>query len=164
MTQQPRERVAETVPNGAAVGGGRWAPERLDPSSYPDGLELPVFYNDLDTNAHINNVALGRYFEHGRFEAHRRRGINTLVRPGNLLSARVAIDYLAEGQIGRPLYVRVRVSRIGRTSFVEEQGAWQDEACIALAESVLVYVEHGRPTSMPADLRAACELLMRRGD
>lgn len=139
----------------------RWASERLDPSNYPDGLELPVFYNDLDTNAHINNVAMGRYFEHGRFDAHRRHRINASLLPGNLLSARVAIDYLAEGRVGRPLFVRVRVSRIGSTSFVEEQGAWQDDVCIALAESVLVYVVEGRPTTLPPGLRALCKSLAR---
>ncbi|WP_019873063.1 acyl-CoA thioesterase [Sporichthya polymorpha] len=159
MMQQPRG-LAKDVPDRAAADV-RWKPERLDPSSYPDGVELPVFYNDLDTNAHINNVALGRYLEHGRFDAHRRHGINALVRPGNLLTARVAIDYLAEGHIGRSLSVRFRVSRIGRTSLVEEQGAWQGGVCIALAESVLVYVEDGRPAGISAELRAACESLMR---
>lgn len=138
----------------------RWPLDRLDQSRYPDGIELPVFYNDLDTNAHINNVALGRYFEHGRYDAHRRHRINVALPPGNFLSARVAIDYLAEGRVGRPLSVRMRVARIGRTSVVEEQGAWQNGTCIGLAESVLVYVVNGRPAPIPPDLRAICETLV----
>lgn len=141
----------------------RWSLERLDQSRYPDGIELPVFYNDLDTNAHINNVALGRYFEHGRYDAHRRHRINVALPPGNFLSARVAIDYLAEGRVGRTLSVRMRVSRIGRTSVVEEQGAWQNGTCIALAESVLVYVVDGRPSPIPAALRVICETLVAPG-
>jgi acyl-CoA thioesterase FadM len=107
-------------------------------------------------------VALGRYFEHGRFDAHRRHGINAHVRPGNLLTVRVAIDYLAEGRVGRPLFVGFRIARIGRTSILEEQAAWQEGVCIGLAESVVVYVEEDRPRAIPTALRDACESLMVR--
>lgn len=37
----------------------RWAPDRLDRERYPaPGLGLPVLFGDLDTNMHVNNVAL----------------------------------------------------------------------------------------------------------
>lgn len=161
VTHQQPDSVAPE-PLDPPRTGRRWSPERVEQASYTDQIELPVFYNDLDTNAHINNVALGRYFEHGRFDAHRRHGINARVRPGNLLTVRVAIDYLAEGRVGRPLQVGFRIARIGRTSIVEEQAAWQEGICIGLAESVVAYVEDGRPQPISAALRSCCEPLMLR--
>ena len=133
--------------SGSAAG--RWPAERLDPESYlAPGVDLPVLYNDLDPNHHLNNVAFGRFFEHARVVAN--VGLRkALAGAGNVLVARVAIDYLVEGRFGPPLHVRTRVARIGRSSVTLEQAAWQDGACIALAEVVLVHAIGGRSAPLP---------------
>jgi acyl-CoA thioester hydrolase len=130
----------------------RWAPERLEIASYPEpGIDLPVFYGDLDTNGHVNNVAMGRYFEMGRFEAHRRIGIGRTSRQygGHMLVAHVGIDYLAEVHFGSLLHVRTRVVKIGRSSISEEQAAWQNGSCVALCESVAAYRKDGAAVELP---------------
>jgi acyl-CoA thioester hydrolase len=125
-------------------------------ASYPaPGIDLPVFYGDLDTNGHVNNVALGRYFEMGRFESHRRIGVGRTSRTygGHMLVAHVGIDYLAEVHFGTPVHVRTRVVRLGRTSIAEEQAAWQNEQCVALCESVAAYRKDGAAADLPEEMR-----------
>jgi acyl-CoA thioester hydrolase len=134
-----------------------WAPDRLDPAAYvAPGIDLPIFYGDLDTNRHVNNVALGRYFEQGRLQTHHRIGIDRAVRAtgGGLVVARVAIDYLAEVHFGSPLHIRARVMSVGRSSMHQQQAAWQNDQCVALAEVVAVHRRDGVVAEWPDAVRA----------
>jgi acyl-CoA thioester hydrolase len=134
----------------------RWAPDRLDPKAYARALTLPIFYNDLDTNGHLNNVAYGRFFEHMRFTAHHEIGVIDALEGGSrLLVGRVAIDYLAETRLGDPLVVRIRLARFGRASLIEEMAAWQGDVCVALAEVVMVHQHNGSAAPWPDALRRA---------
>lgn len=139
----------------------RWPADRLDPDAYAaPGLDLTVFYGDIDPNGHLNNVAYGRFFEQSRVLTHAGLGLPVLESGRtSVLVARVCIDYLREGGFGSPLHVRVRISEVRRTSFVEEQAAWQDGQCLALSEVVLVHISDGRPVPVPDRMRAALESL-----
>jgi acyl-CoA thioester hydrolase len=117
----------------------RFEPDRLDPNAYvAPGLELPVMYGDLDTQEHVNNVALQRYFEQLRYITHiEGKIVETLYGAGKrLVVAHIGVDFLGETFFGSPLLVRSRLGRIGKTSIVEEQAAWQDGRCVAVAEVV----------------------------
>jgi acyl-CoA thioester hydrolase len=141
----------------------RWPAERLDPEHYAGpGHDLPVFYGDLDTGGHLNNVAFGRFFEQSRFGAHRLIGLPKLMDEdgGRFLVARVAIDYLREAHFGSPLHVRTRVHEIRNASAVEHQAAWQDGECVALSEVVMVYVTDTGPTPLPEQVRAALQQVL----
>lgn len=140
----------------------RWPPDRLDPASYvAPGIDLPIFYGDLDTNRHVNNVALGRYFEQGRLQTHHGIGIDRAVRSsgGGLVVARVAIDYLIEVHFGAPLHIRARVVSIGRSSMRQEQAAWQNGKCVALAEVIAVHRRDGVVAEWPDAVRELWRLL-----
>lgn len=138
----------------------RWPADRIDVDAYPaPGFDLPIFYNDLDTNGHLNNVALGRFFEHARFAGNVRAGLREAQRPtdSHFLVGRVAIDYLLEGQYGETLHVRTRTGRIGTSSIVLEQAAWQRGECLGLAEVVMVHLSAGHPAPVPPALRSLME-------
>ena len=135
----------------------RWPAERLDVAHYPGpGHDLPIFYGDLDTGGHLNNVAFGRFFEQSRYEAHLRIGLMEIMKAhhGRFLVARVAIDYLREAHSGSPLHVRTKVHAIGTSSAVEHQAAWQHGECVALAETVMVFVTDAGSTPFPDQLKA----------
>jgi acyl-CoA thioester hydrolase len=124
----------------------RWPSERLELSSYPGpGIDLPVMYADLDTNGHLNNVALGRFFEHARAAAFAGTGFWHAVHSdgGFSVVARVAIDYLREVHMGSALHVRSRISRVGTSSATVEQAAWRNGEPIGLAEVVFVHTKNG---------------------
>jgi acyl-CoA thioester hydrolase len=144
----------------------RWPVERLDPTSYLEpGVDLPVLYGDLDTVGHLNNVSFGRFFEQARFLAHRAIGLPAVMHDegSGLHVARVSVDYLHEARFGSPLHVRVRGVRLGTSSVVEEQAAWQNGRCVALAEVVMVNVVDGEPAPLSSVMRAALERLLTTG-
>jgi acyl-CoA thioester hydrolase len=155
QTIRPPSRYGEGV-------AGRWAPDRLDPQAYgARSFTLPIFYGDLDTNGHLNNVAYGRFFEHARFTAHHEIGVAEALGPGGrVLVARVAIDYLSESRLGDPMVVRMRLARFGRTSLVEEQAAWQGDVCVALAEITIVHTHDGVASPWPDPVRNAFAQLL----
>lgn len=136
----------------------RFPQHRTDRRYYPGpGLDLPVLYNDLDPNGHLNNVAFGRFFEHARTIQHRLMGLHELYddpEPYRLLVARVAIDYLAEVGMNEAVHVRVRTAKIGSSSLVEESAAWSGEVCIALAEDVIALRRSGAAATWPEGVRA----------
>jgi acyl-CoA thioester hydrolase len=139
---------------------GRWAPDRLDQERYPGpGLDLPVFFGDLDTNMHVNNVMMGRFFEESRVDTNFQAGVPHILHTVgmHLLIARVAIDYVREARYRQPLHVRLRVASIGTTSAVYEQAAWQGDDVVALAEVVAVCRSAERAAPWPEDAHAALE-------
>jgi len=135
----------------------RWEPERVLRDSYPGpGFDLPVMFGDLDPNRHVNNVAMGRYFEQARVLTNGRlRDSGGWPERSSFVIARVAVDYLAETHFGTPLHVRVRVHAVGHSSVTQQQAAWQGGVCVALAEAVLVHRSGGGPSPLPEPMRAA---------
>jgi acyl-CoA thioester hydrolase len=144
------------------MGSSRWPADRLERACYlGPGVDLTVFYGDLDTQGHINNVAFGRFFEQARFMAHRAAGMPAVsaTEGAYFLVARVSIDYLHEGRFGSDLHVRVRVAKVGTSSLIEEQAAWQGDTCVALAEVVMVFSRDGASTPLsPAMLEVVDRL------
>ena len=140
----------------------RWTPDRLDPSGYPGpGVDLPLLYANLDTNGHLNNVELGRFFEHHRASSFAGTGFWHAVHEGGGLSVvvRVAIDYLREVRMPATLHVRTRLARVGTGSATVEQGAWVDGTCIGLAECVFAHSKDGAGAPWPEAARAVLESL-----
>jgi acyl-CoA thioester hydrolase len=140
-----------------------WPEDKISVDAYPGpGYDLTIFYNDLDTNWHLNNVALGRFFEQGRFRNNSDAGMRD-VQSGtgsHFLVGRVAIDYVSEGTYdGGPLHVRTRTGRIGTSSVVLEQAAWQGDRVVGLCETTLVHLVDGRPAPLGDALRTAFEAM-----
>jgi acyl-CoA thioesterase FadM len=121
-------------------------------------VEMPTTYGDLDASSHVGVVALSRYVEHARFTWHHSLDLASLTAGrGVLVVARLTIDAVAAVQVGPPVQLGVRVARFGTASVTEEMGIWQEGACVALAEGVMVYSEQGRATRLPLPVRAAFE-------
>ena len=130
----------------------RFPAGRLERAGYGSFVEIPVLYGDLDTNRHVNNVSMGRFFEHARFTAN--MPLREVEPDLHFLVARVAIDYLSEGRFGRPLTIGTRFARAGGTSLTLEQAAWQDgERVVSLCETVIVRIHDGHPAELPQAIR-----------
>jgi acyl-CoA thioester hydrolase len=137
----------------------RWAADRLDQPLPRSRLDQVLLFGDLDTNMHVNNVTMGRFFEESRVDTHSRAGISQMLHKIGMhnLIARVAIDYVREAHDRTPLHVRLRVASIGPTSATYEQAAWQGDDCVALAEVVAVCRSADGAAPWPDEARVALE-------
>ena len=125
-----------------------------DIEHYPIRFQLRAVYSDMDAFRHVNNGAIGRYFEEGRADLNMRVfGIDSMINPPNglqLLFASLTIDFL--GQIHYPGTVEVAtgIGRFGNSSYYVQQALFQNDICCALAEASLVKARHGVPESLTA--------------
>lgn len=115
--------------------------EGLDPSDtalYRLWREEVIRYGDVDTNGHVNNVAIAQFCEGGRVafeDAGRLRDED----PGFGLSlAKVTITFRAEAHFPGSIRVGTRILGFGRSSCRLLQGLFQDGRCVAVSEAVSV--------------------------
>jgi acyl-CoA thioester hydrolase len=136
---------------------------RLDVDSYPVRFAYRTLFSDMDTNHHLNNVAFGRLFEEGRVELHR-RVFGLPGTPGlTFMLASITIEFLAEARYPGSVEVASAVARVGGSSFTLDQAVYQDGACVALADCVMVKAVAGRPAPLTEPERESLGGLMFAG-
>jgi acyl-CoA thioester hydrolase len=123
---------------------------------YPVSFRHHVLFGDVDALGHLNNVAIGRLFEEGRSQANRWifpvREDGTRQAPVALAS--IAMEYLAMGRYPGEVQIYTGIARVGTSSIVHRQALFQDGACLAVAEAVMVKVSAGRSASLSEAERA----------
>lgn len=139
-------------------------PRRLDIASYPLRIDTRVLYADMDAFRHVNNGATGRYLEEGRADLNMRVfGTECMIDPPEgmqLLFATVTVDYLLQAYYPGSVTIASGLKSIGRSSFVIAQAAFQNGACFALAEAVMVKAIDGRPAPLTDAERAGLEAFL----
>jgi acyl-CoA thioester hydrolase len=141
-------------------------PRRRERAAYPHHHILETRFADMDVNFHLNNVAIARLFEEVRVRFNRAGPVHEAAGDARsrYVVARVAIDYLSEGNYPAPVWIGYAVTHIGNSSFTIAMAAFQDDACIALCDSVLVHRLPGSgPAPMPQALRERLEAHALRG-
>ena len=137
---------------------------RLDPANYGWRLDLAARYGDMDANGHLNNVAIAQLFEETRVQFNWESAKLFTGSSPRFLAAHVGIDYLAEGRYPGTVTMLLAVSHIGSSSFRMAKAAFQDETCIALCDSVLVFRSpEGGPAPIPSLLRERLERYLLNG-
>ena len=129
-------------------------PRRRDSATYRSLTNLDTRFTDMDVNRHLNNVAISRLYEEARvrFNMALRDDHPELGRPRYLVG-RVEIDYLAEGRYPLPVTVGYGIHSLGNTSYRAAMGLFQDERCIGLCDTVMVYRGETGPAPLPHALR-----------
>lgn len=123
--------------------------------------ELEVQFRDCDPMGHVNNAVYLTYLESARFAWWRSAfGPNGLQEHGVIL-AHTEIDYRKPALPGDRLVVRLRVEKIGRSSFAVgyEIANAKTRALVAEARSVQVAYDYAQGRSVPLSdtLRARLE-------
>jgi len=136
-------------------------PALLNPARYPRALTVLPRYADLDTNVHLNNVALGAMFEDARARC------MDVIAPGAgrdlaLMLASYSVQFISQGAWPDPLQFHAGLLRIGTSSLEVVQLAMQKDRPVALATTVVVLTDGTRPTPFPQDWRASLGALMLR--
>ncbi|MBV9841915.1 MAG: acyl-CoA thioesterase [Sphingomonadaceae bacterium] len=113
----------------------------------------------MDAFRHLNNGATGRYLEEGRADLNMRVfGVECMIDPPGglqLLFATTTVDYVRQAHYPGTAEIASGVVRIGGSSYVIAQAAFQDGRCFALAEAVMVKAIAGRPSSLREQERDA---------
>ncbi|TGD90083.1 acyl-CoA thioesterase [Mycolicibacterium sp. CH28] len=136
---------------------------RLRLDSYPIVDSEKVRYADLDSNAHVNNLALESMHENARalMNRHLIPDIYDIVaRRLRLVTSQNAVHFLAEVHWPAVVQTGAGVGRIGRTSFVASTGLFVDGTCVGVCDTVLVLLDDNGPTPLPDNNRAAMQALM----
>jgi len=132
---------------------------RLKPETYPLSTIVPTRFRDLDTLGHLNNVAIGSFYEEGRAHLNRTALPAKLRRAEGVrvLIADVHIAYLAEAHYPGDIDVRAGISRIGTSSYTIALALFQNGDCVGTCETVLVCTDANGARALPDPVREALE-------
>lgn len=127
---------------------------------FPFSVELATRFDDLDTQGHVNNVAIANLYQESRVQFHREtfrplRQSRDLDRDPELATvlADVHIAYRLETHYPYPVTLGCGVSRLGNSSYTISTAMFQKDACVGTCEAVLVFVKQGRPHPIPDKIR-----------
>lgn len=118
-------------------------PPRTDRARYSHWAREVVRFADLDPLGHVNNNAIGVYFESARVAFFDDLGIFDgppgLVRSGpGVVIVKLVIEFVKELHFPNALDIGSRMTRIGGSSFTFEAGLFVGETCYATSEQVVV--------------------------
>jgi acyl-CoA thioester hydrolase len=141
------------------------AAHRLVLENYPLSVTVPSRFRDLDTLGHLNNVAIGSFYEEGRAELNRVCFPVEMRRKHamRMLIADVHIQYLREAHYPGDLIVGSGVGHIGRTSYRIDLALFQNGDCVGVCETVLVNTDGQQNAPIPEEGRAALERVRVKG-
>lgn len=133
---------------------------RLRLDSYPVIDAIQARYGDMDSNAHLNNLALESLHENARATMNRNLFADIYdvsTRRLRLVTSQNAVHFLAEVHWPGTIQTGAGVGRIGRTSFVASTGLFVDGNCVGVCDTVLVLLGDEGPVPIPDDRLAALE-------
>lgn len=111
---------------------------------------MPSF-TDTDALGHINNTRLPVWFERARNDLFRLFTPDLDPKKWRLILASIKIDFLGELFYGEDIEVKTYLERIGNSSFVVIQEAWQSGKMGARGEAILVHYSFANKASMPIE-------------
>ncbi|HEX6590841.1 MAG TPA: thioesterase family protein [Moraxellaceae bacterium] len=122
---------------------------------------MPRFY-ETDGLGHINNTVVSQWFETAREPVFRLFNPELNMKEWNLILARVEIDYVAQIHYGSEITLITGIEKIGNSSFVVQQEAWQKNLCVAKGRAVQVFFNYKTQKSepLPASMKTRLEAHM----
>jgi len=131
-----------------------------DAGTYRHWTRITLRFSDMDRMQHINNLAVGDFFETARVgfreEIHPPLDISAGV---GIVIRRIVLEFVGQAHYPGEVSVGTRVMRLGRSSYTLGHGAFQDGRCFATSELVSVYADSkaGKSAPLPDSLRRALE-------
>ncbi len=131
-------------------------PARLTRATYPILDTIDARYGDMDSNGHLNNLALESLHENARAT------MNTRIFPGvyqrtdrrvRIVTASNVVHFLREAHWPAKIQTGIGIGRIGRTSYVAATALFVADECVSTCDTVLVILDDDGPTPIPEDAR-----------
>lgn len=114
--------------------------------------------DDLGPAGHVHNTVLPAWFQQARQPFVEAFGLGNHDDHFPLMIKEYTVTFHRELVLLPEVIVDIVVERIGNSSFVLHEVAWQDDQLAAESRVVYIYVgADGRPASIPADMRTYLE-------
>ena len=131
-------------------------------------IEIPVRFRDIDGMQHVNNAVYFTYMEQARSEWYRDLMGITAVGEFDFILARAECDFRAPIGFGETVVVRVKLTKIGDSSFrfKYELRSKERDTLFATGESVQVCYDYkrGKPVLVPPRFRKKLDQELARRD
>ena len=126
-------------------------PALLATGRYPFACELATRFGDLDTNMHVNNVAMVGLYEEARVRYHAASGYHAALGAAGIVAmvASCTIDYLGQAFYPEPLVFHVGADGLGRTSYQLLQLVTQGERPVGFSRATMVCVSGSQAVPIP---------------
>jgi acyl-CoA thioester hydrolase len=131
----------------------------LDSLGFPMLVDVPVRFDDLDTQNHVNNAAAAVILQEGRIDFNRRAMIPAMAQGLRPAIVALRIEFAAELRYPGMVQVATGVVAIGHTSFTLLQIGRQDGRSALYGEFTLVVSGEDGPVPLSEELRGAMERL-----
>jgi acyl-CoA thioester hydrolase len=134
-------------------------------ANYPFHCELRVRLSDIDSGRHVNNAVVAEFHEETRAQMH--IGVNGFEgvmgdRAGTGVIAHVSMDFLQEILWGFPVIGACGVVKFGRTSYGLAQALFQQDRCVGVCDTTIVWREDGRAAPLRPQSKQRLQQLMIR--
>lgn len=123
--------------------------------SFPFEIIIKPRLSETDMLGHINNTVPGIWYESGRTTVLDLMHKTVPEFDQLMMAVRTEIDFVDELFYGDDVTVYTGIERIGNSSLVYYQEAWQKGKCCGKARTTLVHVDRGtrRSSRLPDPLR-----------
>lgn len=125
--------------------------------AYPHITHDKLRYSDTDRQGHVNNAVFSTYLETGRVEIFYQDP--DMIEEGcEFVIARVVLDFLGEIRWPGEVTIASGVRKLGSSSVTLEQAIFQNGACVARAETIIVQINQTTRKSQALGERARAKL------
>lgn len=118
-------------------------------ATFPHHATDTVRYADTDRQGHVNNAVFATFLETGRTEILYAPAAPLYEAGAEFVIARLTLEFLGEIRWPGSVSIGTGVQRIGTSSVTLEQALFQDGACVARAETVIVQIDTGSRRARP---------------
>lgn len=123
----------------------------LELNDFPLKSYDKIRYADTDRQGHVNNAVFSTFFETGRVEMLYDSNQNRIPENTSYVIASITLDYIAEVTWPGKVEIGTGVLKIGNSSIRLFQRLFQNNICVAQAETVIVRVDDNTGRSKPLD-------------
>ncbi|PEN14154.1 thioesterase [Longibacter salinarum] len=110
-----------------------------------------IRYADTDRQGHVNNARFATYLETGRVEVLYHPDDPLVADDAEFVIARLTLNFEGEIQWPGSVSIGTGIEEIGTSSVTISQAIFQDDQCVARAETVIVQVDTASRSAQPLD-------------
>lgn len=132
-------------------------PDWEKPDFYQYWTEETIRFHDMDAYNHVNNNVIGIYFETARMGWLEKLQPKGWLTPAHFVLAKVTLEFLRELTYPNQIRIGNKILRIGNSSMTMASAIFCGPACMALCESVSVWIngKTRRPENISETMRSA---------